>query len=146
MQVSTALLCDAASVREGLLFVLGGGITRLYRAQLPAAMGLTLALTIDLHRMEVGRLHEIAVDVIDSDGKGIFEAKGAFQVYEMPPGVDLHERLILPMIIPLANVMLPAHGSYSVEISINGQHHRSLHFKVIPPPAESLAGTAPPAS
>jgi glutamate-5-semialdehyde dehydrogenase len=41
MDVTTAMLADFAQVREGLLFVSSGGITRCYREQLPAPLGVT---------------------------------------------------------------------------------------------------------
>ena len=43
MEVTTAMLSDFAQVREGLLFVSSGGITRCYREQLPAPLGVHLA-------------------------------------------------------------------------------------------------------
>jgi len=40
MKLEAALLCDFAEVREGLLFVVAGGITRVARASLPDRLGL----------------------------------------------------------------------------------------------------------
>lgn len=133
MQVSTALLCDAASVREGLLFVLGGGITRLTRAELPAPMNVALALTISVHRMEIGRPHELAIDVISEDGVKAAEVRGAFQVPEAPSSLGVHEQLLVPVVLPFTNVPLPKHGDYSIEVSVDGHHERSIPFRVIPP-------------
>ena len=39
MELTTALLCDHVQVREGLLFIVAGGITRLRRPSYPAALG-----------------------------------------------------------------------------------------------------------
>ncbi len=138
MDVSTALLCDAASVRENLLFVLGGGITRLFPPSVPAPMNVTLALTISVHRQEVGRPHELAVDVIGEDGQNIAQVRGAFQVPEAPSELGIHELLLLPTVIPLAGVVVPAHGWYSIEISIDGHHHRTLPFRVVERPAPQV--------
>ena len=44
MRIDTALLCDAATERDGLLNVLGGGITVATRPEFPAPLGMTLAL------------------------------------------------------------------------------------------------------
>ena len=49
MQVVTALLCDYASVREGLLNILGGGVNRLWRAELPAPLDGVDNLRLTLH-------------------------------------------------------------------------------------------------
>ena len=35
MELTTALLCDHVQVREGLLFIVAGGITRLRRPSYP---------------------------------------------------------------------------------------------------------------
>src|SRR5207302_949196 len=69
MQVVTALLCDYASVREGLLNILGGGVNRLWRAELPAPLNLSMALMVDLHPQEVGSSHDLQVAVQDDDGR-----------------------------------------------------------------------------
>lgn len=132
MQVSTALLCDAASVRDGLLFLLGGGLTRLYRPNVPAAMNVSLALTITLHRQEIGRPHELAVDVIDEDGGRVAEIRGAFQVPAAPPSMGVHEELIVPVVLPFTNVGVPRYGWYSIEVSVDGHHERTAAFRVVP--------------
>ena len=38
MTISTAILCDFAEVRDNLLFVVAGGVTRLFRAEWPGPM------------------------------------------------------------------------------------------------------------
>jgi hypothetical protein len=134
MQIGTALLCDAATVRDNLLFVLGGGVTRLYRTEFPADMNVSLALSIQLRRMEIGRPHELAVDVIGEDGAKIAEVRGGFQIPEVPADMDVHEELAVPVVLPFAMAGVPAAGNYSIEISIDGTHHRTLPFRVTSTP------------
>ena len=69
MDVTTAMLADFAQVREGLLFVSSGGITRCYREQLPAPLGVHLAIVLELDRLEAERPHEVRVVVVDEDGR-----------------------------------------------------------------------------
>ena len=59
MEIQAAILCDSATVREGLLHVLGGGINRLYRSELPAPLGVALALLVAFEPEEVDQLHEV---------------------------------------------------------------------------------------
>lgn len=133
MQVAAAMLCDFASVRDNLLFVIGGCLTRLYRDEYPAAMGVSLALTLELHRMELGRPHELHILVLGADGEQHAEIQGGFNAAgEVEPG----ETLLVPIPFDLRAVGLPAPGRYSVEISVDGTHHRTLPFRLEARPAE----------
>ena len=49
MRVDTCLLCEAASVHEGLLNILGGGVTVVTRPEYPSELGLSLAIRVMLH-------------------------------------------------------------------------------------------------
>jgi hypothetical protein len=126
VQVAAALLADFASVRDNLLYVVGGGITRVYRDSYPAAMGISLALVIELHRMERDRAHEIEVEIVDEDGKALAKIKGGFQVGSTDAAV--HESLMLPLAFDLRPVGLERPGWHSVEISVDSQHQRTLQF------------------
>ena len=96
MNVGTALLCDFASVRDGLLFVVGGGVTRLWREEFPAPMGVCLALVFEVHQMEAPHPHQIDVRIVGVDGAQIARIEGAFQ---STPGEDIHvtEQLLVPV-------------------------------------------------
>src|SRR5207302_2267086 len=95
MQVVTALLCDYASVREGLLNILGGGVNRLWRAELPAPLNLSLALMVDLHPQEVGAPHELGITVQDDDGGRLLELTGNFQAGQNPDSA-IGEHALVP--------------------------------------------------
>lgn len=132
MQLAAAILCDFASVREGLLTVVGGGITRLWRPAVPAPANLSLALMLELHSMELGRDHELAVHVLSEDGEQVVEVKGGFN----PAGdLDVGENLLVPMALDLRVATLARFGTYAVEVSVDGTHHRTLQFQVRQPPA-----------
>lgn len=62
MQLASAILCDFAQVREGLLFVSGGGITRIWRETFPAAAGVSLALVFEAHPTHARTLRFLASD------------------------------------------------------------------------------------
>lgn len=127
MNVSTALLCDFAIVREGLLHVISGGVTRLWRDQYPAALGCSLALVFEVHPMELGRPHELEVRVLGEDGAEIATVQGGFQT---APGPDTKagESMVVPMAFDIRGAGLPGPGGYSIEISVDGTHHRTLSF------------------
>ena len=127
MNVGTALLCDFATIREGLLHVVAGGITRLWRDQYPAPIGCSLALVFEVHPMEAANPHEIDVRVMSEDGEEIARVQGGFQA---TPGEDtkVGESLLVPVSLDLRNAGLPAPGGYSIEISVDGTHQRTLSF------------------
>jgi hypothetical protein len=52
MRIIAGVLCDYAEVREGLLTIVSAGITRLWRAELPAPMGVFLALQVEVEANE----------------------------------------------------------------------------------------------
>lgn len=49
------MLANAAEVREGLLYVLGGGIDQLWVGELPTEVAPTVVLSVELDADEVGR-------------------------------------------------------------------------------------------
>lgn len=128
MKVDCALLCDAATVREGLLHILGGGVTRGARAEYPGPLGLTLAMRILIHPTESG-LHDGVVILQAEDGAKVIELSFQFGMNEenladLLPG----EPISVPFALPLANVAVPAAGGYSIEVLIDKQHHGSVPF------------------
>ena len=130
MKITTGLLCDFASVREGLLFVVGGGITRVRRAQYPAALDCSVALLVELHQMKLTRPHELELRVLGSDGEDVASIKAGFQA----TGVDLDigENLPIPVVVDLRGAALPKPGRYSIDASIDGGHQLTLSFRAMP--------------
>ena len=131
-----AMLCDYATVREGILHILGGGINRLWREEYPAPLGVTLGLLFEVHPTEMDSEHTLEVVMIDADGKEIGNVSADFAIAPDPDSSRPGETLILPLVVPLQQVVLPAPGAYSVEVLIDGQHKRSLGVLAAPPYGE----------
>lgn len=131
------MLCDAATVREGLLHVLGGGVDRLGRASFPAPMDLVLAVVIQQHPTELDREHNMRVLIQHADGKRLAEAEITWQATSERP--RLHE-MPFPVVLPLRHVNIPAPSEYSIELLIDGVHQTSIPFTV----ADSLADDTTP--
>lgn len=128
MQVTTGILCDFASIREGLLFVVGGGVTRLRRPTFPAVIGCDVALVLELHPMELTRPHEIELLIQGEDGERVASIMGGFQAGGDPePG----ENLLVPVVFDLRNAAVPKPGWYSIEVSVDGNHQRTLRFRAL---------------
>jgi hypothetical protein len=139
MRVDTALLCDAATVREGLLHILGGGITNIVRTEYPAELGMTLALRIMVHPTEAEHPHQLQIVVQDADGGKITEVRAQVQAEPPPKGVEPGEEgeLLIPWNFP-GRPKLPGPGRYSMELLIDGVHQASVPFKALlmKPPEE----------
>jgi uncharacterized protein DUF6941 len=126
--MDTAFLCDAATVREGLLNVLAGGITRTGRTEFPAALNLTLALRILLHPTEADDPHKLVVRLQGADGQEAARVDIEFGVSD-PGNLEPGEVFSLPLPIPMPpEVQLPAPGRYSFELLIDGIHQGSVPF------------------
>ena len=139
MRVDCALLCDAVTVREGLLHILGGGVTRINRPEYPAPMGLALALLIDVHPTEIDRPHVAQVLVLGADGQRLFEMQLQFGLEAPPPDMPPGEHFPLPLPVPLHTVPIPSEGAYSVEVLIDGNHQKAVSFHAVivaPQPGE----------
>jgi hypothetical protein len=125
-----ALLCDAAKARDGLLFVIGGGINRVARPQYPAPLNCDLALMITMHPAEMTERHRLRVMVQGEDGLRIaeVEAEFGFGVEGAPPPI---QKVSSPLILGLAALPLPAPGHYSLEVLFDGQLVRSLPVEAV---------------
>src|SRR5258706_12242782 len=110
-----ALLCDAATVREGLLHVLGGGVSRLARGVSPGPLGAQLALMMTAMPIEASQgAHKFQITLQDEDGKSIMEITGQFMI-NPAPDQGKGEPMNLPLVLNLANVAIPKAGIYSLE-------------------------------
>ena len=128
------ILCDSAKVREGLLHLLGGGVTRIWRDEYPAPLNVDLAFIISLTTREQERPHTVAVEILGEDGELIAAVNGEFSMGDRPENMDAWEEARLPLVVPLHNIAVPAAGDYRIEILMDNVNVRSIGFKVSPPP------------
>lgn len=140
MELDYALLCDSAQVSQGKTFILGGGVTILWRQQFPAPLGISLVLQLTYHRTEAETDHQLRFQVIDADGNPILPEIGAdLHIGGPAEGVPASVPLAAPLIVPFPPLpALQRPGSYSVEILLDGRHLKSLPFAVAHPPASLL--------
>jgi hypothetical protein len=133
VRIDCALLCDAATVREGLLNVLGGGVTRAYRSEYPAPLNLTLAVRILVHPTEADRPHTLSVRLQGEDGQAIAAVDGEFRVGD-PSSIHPGEEASLPLALTFPpEVALPQRGRYSFELLIDAVHQATVPFVATPP-------------
>lgn len=133
VELTTALLCDFAQVREGLLFVASGGVTRCYRAELPAPLGIFLAGVLEMDAREAARPHEVTVVVVDEDGGQLAEASMSGRLEG--PDLLVGEHVNLPLIFDLRGVPVARHGPLEVRCYVDGELRRTLGVRVVEVPA-----------
>ena len=134
MRIDCALLCDAATVRDGLLHVLGGGITRVTRPEFPAPVGMMLALRILEHPTELDRPHHLRIQLQGEDGQAIGQMDAQIGVAD-PALVPVGEEASLPLPLALPpGAGLPTPGRYSFEILIDGIHQATVPFTAVHDP------------
>lgn len=129
MRIDTALLCDAATVREGLLHVLGGGVTRIHRPGYPAPLApLSVALRILVHPTETDRKHDLEVRLQGEDGQQLAKFEVEFGIGD-PGQLQPGEQVSLPLPLNMPQeIVLDRAGRYSFELLIDGVHQTSVPF------------------
>jgi hypothetical protein len=120
-----AFICDAVTVREGLLHVLGAGIASLTRREFPAPLAVSLALVLSA---EDAGTYDVSVDVkLEGSDAVIGNVTGPIvATASSPPG----DGVVVPFPAGFAGVRVPGPGKYLFEISVNGTLLRTLWFRV----------------
>jgi hypothetical protein len=134
------VLADSAEVREGLLFLLGGGWTEIGPQQQPFA----LAGIIEVEWQETNAQHLLEVSFENDDGAPLvvptptgsqpLRITTQFEVGR-PPGTAHGTSFNVPVAIPMLPVPWTAGQSYVVRLSIDGAELDRLRFRVRPAPA-----------
>jgi hypothetical protein len=128
VHIDCALLCDAATVREGLLHILGGGITRLHRPEYPSQLGTALAVRVMVHPTEADRSHLFEARLLSEDGEDVGNVQVSFEMSKPLGGMRPGEEVSVALPLPLHGFGLPRPGPYSFELLIDGVHHASVGF------------------
>lgn len=137
MRIESAILCDSATVREGLLHILGGGVTRMWRPELPAPLGIALALLIDMEREVEDVPHEVRLIISDPDGQPVGEAVAGIQ-YSGGARLEPGEHHLIPLVLPLHQVGTTKYGHHRIDVNIDGVSTREIRFWVLHPDEKVL--------
>ncbi len=130
MRIGCAVHCDAATVRDGLLHILGAGVTRVSHPSYPAPLGTALALQIVLTPEEARDRHVTEVRLVGPDDQVLFAGAAEFSAQD-PDALRPDEEASAPITLPLQALPIPAAGRYSFEITINGEHAASIPFQAV---------------
>ncbi len=125
MQLEYAFLADSAQVSsDGKLFVLGGGIDRIYSQQFPATHPyMSLVVKIQLHPAECEREHGLEVELWDPDGNPIGgKVAGKFSAPRQPLGRPSFVQLVMNVL----NAEFRGAGDYAFQVVVDGQLLKTL--------------------
>lgn len=137
------LLCDAAQVADGKLYVLGGGWSMTGPDPVPSAIA--LKIEVDWHEADV--LHHWELFLEDADGQPVMvetpdgsqpvEVRGEFSVVH-PSGVPEGTPIDVALAVNLGPIPLAAGTRYVWRLTIDGETlaGASLGFGTRPRPAD----------
>lgn len=129
MKVTAALLCDAATVREGLLHVLGAGLTHFGREAFPARMDCDFGLALEVEEGDVRSPHTVRCSVHSEDGDETYAvADLGFGPGEAEGPEPLPQALAA--VLSLRNVGLPKPGRYFVSVNLDDNEAVRLNLIV----------------
>lgn len=128
----TLLLCDAAEVSGGKLYVLGGGWSLLAAEQpVNTALAILLAVPWDQTNRKIlfaARLMTDDGDPVELEGQPV-AASGILEVGR-PPGIKPGTDLNTPVALKFNAIVLPA-GGYRWEVEVDGDLAATAAFRAI---------------
>jgi hypothetical protein len=134
--LATMLLCDAAQVVSGKLYMLGGGWTRVSAPNRPINM--SLAIIVHVPWSLANERMKIEVGLRDDDGDAVLvgdrpiTSAGTIEVGR-PAGLKAGERINVPMAMNFNNIRLGP-GGYVWECLIEDRSVARWPFRVSEPP------------
>ncbi len=131
MKATAVMLADHATIREGLLHVLGGGITQVTRDPLPAPLGVMLAVMLQPDsREDLLKSHDLEVTIrhaAKEGGEPVARAVMTFSAATLPPG----PLPAIPVAVPLQLVPVSETGIHNITVSLDGELAASIEFEVV---------------
>lgn len=138
MEVTTAILADAATVADGKVYVHGGGWNAIIAPQIPAthpSLALVLALKMDWH--EGNEDLPIVIELVNEDGKPAgARAEMILRIAPTPvtkKGADLYQYLAHTFV----GLQFDEYGAYSFQVVNDGDVLASVPLSVLPPTRRS---------
>ena len=127
-RLSTLLLSDYAQVRDRLLFVSSGGISRVVQSTFPAHPRIHLALVVHLPVGTLGRSHRVLIKLKYPAHAAVI---GQIEIninLDQVAGANPGEGINVPQAIDLAPVVFPHPGQVDVQVSIDDEPAGDLTF------------------
>jgi hypothetical protein len=131
-RLNALILCDFAQVRDGLLFVQSGGLTRLAAPQMPARFSCFVAALVYVPPDEAADAHTMLIKVKSAaSAEVVATINVAMHENTEPRGLRPGEGRQLPIVVPLGAVTFSSAGEYDLHVDIDDELAGDLSFHVI---------------
>lgn len=130
------VLCDAANVRDGLLNILGAGISSISRHEFPAQLDCLVAIQFEISGGSMDDEIVLRVVVSGGDGEQVDVPEFETTLNQTPieqrtpkptPALN-NPSFTVPFILNASALTVPAPGSYQMALFVNDQQLSSLRF------------------
>jgi hypothetical protein len=129
--LSALVLCDFAQVREGLLFVQSGGLTRLVSTTFPAMFNCHVAALVAVPPDEAGAAHEMVMKIKHVETATVVASINvALHESPVPPGLLPGETRLVPVVVPMTGLSFAPEGEYDLHVDVDDELAGHLSFRV----------------
>lgn len=122
------MLANAAEVREGLLYVLGGGIEQLWVPELPTEVAPTVIVSLELDAADLGTSFQPHLMVLDPGGEALVDVDMPPATPEREVGAD-DDAALFPMVFTVGMQVL-RQGRHELRLVVGDTELASLRFTV----------------
>lgn len=124
MRVTLATLADFASVRNGLLTIVGAGINQMTRASFPAKIEAWMPVMIEIEGDSIETT--LSLNVVDSDGKVVASMAGALQADAVD---EVREEFgYICLAIDARELAISGPGHHVIELRLGDSLEATVHF------------------
>lgn len=135
MRVDWAVLSRYAESVGGLATMVGAGIDTYYPPEIPAPMVLPLTVQLRGRQDEMVEQHKLSFRILDSNLEQLGEEGTLGFQSEPNPNIEEGWEAGVQLVV-VSQFLAQAEGPYSIEISIDGDHAKSVPFRVLAPEPE----------
>jgi hypothetical protein len=130
-RLDALILCDFAQVREGLLFVQSGGLTRLVTGSFPGSFSCHVAAMVYVPAHEAAAAHRLVMKIKAVDTATLVATIDvALHETPQPRGLQPGEGRQVPIVVPLDKVVFPGPGMFDLHVDLDDQLAGDLSFRV----------------
>lgn len=130
-RITTMVLCDFAQVRDSLLFVSSGGVSRVVAHSFPARLRLYLATVVHITADQVERPHRMSVKFKYPDAVATIGGVEVNIQLNTLSGVYPGEGVNVPQALDLSQIPFPKPGQVDVQVAIDDELAGDLTFWVL---------------
>lgn len=130
MRVDWATLARYAESSGGLATLVGAGIDTYYPPELPVPIVLPLTVQLRGGQDEMVHPHQISFRILDADLEQVGE-EGTLG-FQSEPNPNIEEGWEAGVLLTVVSQFVAEHeGPYSIEIAIDGEHKKTVPFRVL---------------